>query len=147
MRIYLDVCCWNRPFDDLGIGRNRLEAEAVLEVLRLAGLRQWEIVVSDIVHAELSVMPSADRQAKVARLMSCARTRFVASDTEYARAAVLITRGLKAVDALHVACAESAGCGLFLTADDALHANCRSKEDIMVRVVNPLQWIAEVALQ
>lgn len=31
MRIYLDVCCLNRPLDDLSIGRNRLEAEAVLE--------------------------------------------------------------------------------------------------------------------
>ncbi len=30
MRIYLDNCCFNRPFDDQGQTRVRLEAEAKL---------------------------------------------------------------------------------------------------------------------
>lgn len=31
MRIYLDNCCYNRPFDDLRQDRIRIEAEKILE--------------------------------------------------------------------------------------------------------------------
>ena len=33
MRLYLDVCCLNRPFNDRTQARIRLEAEAILTVL------------------------------------------------------------------------------------------------------------------
>jgi hypothetical protein len=33
MKIYLDVSCLNRPFDDQGQARVRLEAEAVTVIL------------------------------------------------------------------------------------------------------------------
>ena len=32
-RIYLDVCCLNRPFDDQNQPRIRLESEAILIIL------------------------------------------------------------------------------------------------------------------
>jgi hypothetical protein len=32
MRVYLDNCCFNRPFDDQSQARVRLEAEAKLEI-------------------------------------------------------------------------------------------------------------------
>ncbi len=32
MRIYLDNCCLNRPFDDQAIIRIKLEAEAVIHI-------------------------------------------------------------------------------------------------------------------
>ena len=32
-RIYLDVCCFNRPFDDQSWDRVRMEAEAVKGIL------------------------------------------------------------------------------------------------------------------
>ena len=33
MKIYLDACCLNRPFDDQSQDRVRLEAEAILLIL------------------------------------------------------------------------------------------------------------------
>jgi hypothetical protein len=33
MRVYLDACCLNRPFDDRSQDRIRLEAEAVLAII------------------------------------------------------------------------------------------------------------------
>lgn len=30
LRIYLDACCYNRPFDSPAVSRNHLEAEAVI---------------------------------------------------------------------------------------------------------------------
>ena len=33
MRIYMDVCCYNRPFDDLTQTRNYIENEVILDIL------------------------------------------------------------------------------------------------------------------
>ena len=56
MMVYLDGCCWNRPFDDQSQSRVRLEAEAVLSILELADARKLEVAGSDIVDDELSQM-------------------------------------------------------------------------------------------
>ena len=34
MKIYLDNCCYNRPFDDLSQERIYLESETILMILR-----------------------------------------------------------------------------------------------------------------
>lgn len=41
MRVYLDNCCYNRPFDDQGQMRVRLETEAKLRIQSL--MRTGEI--------------------------------------------------------------------------------------------------------
>ncbi len=56
-RIYLDVCCWNRPFDDFSQERIRLEAEAVLLIYEKFRLGIWVLLSSDIVEAELRQTP------------------------------------------------------------------------------------------
>lgn len=147
MRIYLDVCCLNRPLDDLSIGRNRLEAEAVLEILRHVQEGRLELIGSDVIEAELSVMPSSDRREKVLGLAAL-HTDFVqARQSERARAVGLAAMGISYMDALHIACAESGRCDAFLSTDDRLFAKLRDRrDDIMVRLANPLQWIAEVKL-
>jgi predicted nucleic acid-binding protein len=146
MRVYLDVCCLNRPFDDLSIGRNRLEAEAVLEIVRHVQSGQWMMISSEAVDAELSLMPSLDRRAKTMALVGLRSTVVNAQESERARAIELSSLGFRYMDALHIACAEKAGCDVLLTTDDGLLAKYRTHEDrIMVRVSNPLQWIAEVS--
>jgi predicted nucleic acid-binding protein len=146
MRIYLDVCCLNRPLDDLTIGRNRLEAEAVLEVIRLCLAGRHELVGSEAVDAELSLMPSADRRARAMALCALRSLSVAADAPQRQRALELAALGFRYMDALHVACAEAGRCDVLLTTDDGMLARSRSqKERIMVKVANPLQWIAEVS--
>ena len=45
-KIYLDVCCLNRPFDDQSQPRIRLEAQAVLAILDRVSEGKWECVSS-----------------------------------------------------------------------------------------------------
>ena len=53
--------------------------------------------------------------------------------------------GLPAVDALHIACAESGGADVFLTTDDRLLRQAtRLAAQLRVRVENPLTWIKEL---
>ena len=41
LRLYFDVCCYSRPFDDLTQLKVRLEAEAVLAIMSLLQMREW----------------------------------------------------------------------------------------------------------
>ena len=52
MKIYLDVSCLNRPFDDQAQVRIRLEAEAVLLILERFDDGAWEQVSSDMAAIE-----------------------------------------------------------------------------------------------
>ena len=59
-----------------------------------------------------------------------------------ARALELERLGFAGIDALHLACAESAKADVFITTDDQLQrvAN-RHRDFLRVRVANPLTWI------
>lgn len=62
MRIYLDNCCFNRPFDDQTQIRIRLEAEAKLRIQDDLLERKYELVWSYILDAENSVNPFEERK-------------------------------------------------------------------------------------
>lgn len=69
MKIYLDVSCLNRPFDDQTQVRIRLEAEAVLLILERFDDGVWEQVSSDMATIETDAMPDGDRRARVRLLL------------------------------------------------------------------------------
>ena len=54
---------------------------------------------------------------------------------------ILETYGFKAIDALHVACAESAGVDYFLTCDDRL---LKKQKHSTVSSMNPLDFVQKV---
>jgi hypothetical protein len=89
MKIYLDVCCWNRPFDDQSQNRVRVEAEAVLSILEMADARQLEIAGSDIIDDELSQMPDDERREKVELLLTLAASHILLAAAIEQRAAEL----------------------------------------------------------
>jgi predicted nucleic acid-binding protein len=144
MRIYLDVCCLNRPFDDQTQERIHLEAEAVvLILLRVhAGALRW--VSSEVVDHEIGLTPDGARRRRVAMLAQSAGEQVVVEDVDAQRAAELEAAGVRPFDALHVACAERAGVDVLLTTDDKLlRAAARLGDRIRVAVKNPLAWILE----
>jgi len=65
MRIYLDVCCLNRPFDDHTQDKIRLESEAVVTILSHIAEKQWQMIGSEIIAFEISRTPDPDRRRKV----------------------------------------------------------------------------------
>ena len=56
VRVYLDVCCFNRPFDDSRQDRVRLEAEAVKAIMRRIETGEWEGVASPVIRFEIGQM-------------------------------------------------------------------------------------------
>jgi len=144
MKIYLDVCCLNRPFDDLGQSRIRLESEAVLSILEKCRAGQLVLIGSEMVEVELAHNPDAGKRRKAELLASVAQIRVLLSTEVLARGEDLERHGFASVDALHIACAEKAGARFLLTTDDRLIRKAqRQKNQVSVLVENPLRWIIE----
>lgn len=144
MRIYLDVCCLNRPFDDQRQERVRLEAEAVLTILRRVESGIWELAGGEVVDFETGRMADLERRQRVRALAGLATTRLAVNSVTKARAQEWTVLGLKPVDALHLACAEGAAVDVFLTTDDRLLRGIQRTGGARVGVNNPLPWLNEV---
>jgi len=142
MKIYLDVCCWNRPFDDQSQNRVRLEAEAILSILETAQSRELEIVSSDIVDDELSEMPDDERREKVELLLELATLHVALTAGIEQRATELQKWKIAPLDALHLASAENAAADCFLTTDDDLLRKAR-RAGLKVKVENPAKWLIQ----
>lgn len=146
IRIYLDACCLNRPFDDQTQARIRLEAEAVLMILTRCETGDWEWLGSEALDWEIGQTPDPERRRRVRSLVAHAHRTVPIGPTEVERAQELETWGIAAYDALHLACAESGGADVLLTTDDRLLQGAAARaSELRVRVANPLTWLREVS--
>ena len=145
VKIYMDVCCLNRPFDDQTQDRIRLESEAVATILNQIDRGKWIWIGSQALWIEINRMKDNDRKVKVLKLFAgVSRMVSISKDAEE-RGRQLMSLGIKAMDAVHVACAECAKADMFLTTDDRLENMYRRySKKIKVRIANPLDWLAEV---
>jgi predicted nucleic acid-binding protein len=144
MKIYLDVCCLNRPFDDQLQARVRLESEAILLILENLDQKVWEWISSDVVKFEIDRIADDERRRRVSLLAGFAHSILRLESADLVRSAQLEALGMKGVDALHVAYAERAGCDVLLTTDDRLLSLAkRNAERLNVHVANPLAWLDE----
>jgi predicted nucleic acid-binding protein len=145
MRIYLDVCCLNRPFDDQTQDRVRLESEAVLSILNYSKAKGWRLLNSDVIGIEISKIPDKDKRQKVAILSAMLQSHIGVDENIERRAVEFENLSFKPFDALHIACAEKGKADVLLTTDDAfLRKALQCKETLKVRVENPLRWLMEV---
>jgi predicted nucleic acid-binding protein len=143
--VYLDLCCYNRPFDDQSQARVHLEAEAVLAIVQRVGSASWELVGSAILKAEARANPDADRRKQVLDLMESVTWELAVDRAILERARDIKRLGFGQFDSLHLACAERAGADVLLTTDDGFVRSAkRQVQGLQVRVENPLVWLGEV---
>ena len=144
MKIYLDVCCLNRPFDDQSQTRIRLEAEAVLLILERLQSEEWEWLSSEVVDDEISQTRDVNRRKRVQNLVLHASGSLILTEKEATRGLELAKMGFGNMDALHLACAESGHVDVFLTTDDKLIRRAtRLSQELQVLVANPLHWLVD----
>ncbi len=120
MKIYLDVCCYNRPFDEVSSDRIRLEAEAVSLILGRCEKDKYDLVSSEVVNYEISQIPNKDKQDAVNRLSKIAKNTTKLNEKVIKRAKSIEKSKIKPYDALHLAFAEYSRIDIFLTTDDKL---------------------------
>ena len=145
MKLYLDVCCLNRPFDDQTQDRIRLESEAVIVILGHFQSGDWQWLGSEVIDFGIAQTPDFYRRYRVRTLVASTDAYIRVGDAEIRRAKYLETLGFSAYDALHLACAESGAADVLLTTDDRfLRRAARVRDELRVAVANPLTWLQEM---
>src|SRR5262245_9147104 len=133
MKIYLDLCCWQRPFDDRSQSRVAVEAEAILGILALFESNGITLVVSEVLEFVLGRRPDAERNVSIEAFLTRAHQLVALDDIIESRAKILEASGFKPIDALHVASAEAASVDVFCTCDDRLLKKGRKQPDLKLR--------------
>jgi predicted nucleic acid-binding protein len=144
VRVYLDNCCLNRPFDNQDQLRIRLETEAKLDIQARLPRGELELAWSYILDFENAANPLPERQEEIAWWREVARVDVGETPDTIRRASQLVGRGLAPKDALHVACAIEGRCDVFLTTDDRLLRNLARFRG--VRCCNPVALAMELGM-
>ncbi len=142
MRIYLDNCCFNRPFDDQSQLRVRLEAEAKLGVQEKIRSGEHQLVWSYILDYENARNPFAERREQIGKWRSYAAKDVQEDEDVLLLAARFSAHGIKQLDALHIACAVRAQAVFFLTTDMGILKKASLIQDILIS--DPTSFIREI---
>ena len=148
MKIYLDVCCLNRPFDDQSQDRIHLEAEAILTILKHVDEGRWKLVSSDTVVYEIKKTTNDQRKERLLSINNRVEIYVTVDKRIFDRSSVIKEIGFTTYDAMHIACAEFAQVDVFLSTDDKLvNLALKNKDQLLVAVRNPLLWLQEELLK
>lgn len=139
MIIYLDNCCFNRPFDDQSHLRIRLEAEAKMQIQEVILEGGFQLAWSYVLDFENASNPFAERRERTHAWRSHASVDCVENSAVRTAADSFARRGLRNIDALHVACAVNAGCAYFITTDDQILAKAGKISEI--EITDPIGFI------
>ena len=123
--VYLDMCCFNRPYDDQTQSRIRLETEAKLLIQESIHSGRCTLVWSAILDFECSKNPYPEHKQAIFQWRRLAQTHVLATESVVAQARQLEAFGIAPYDALHVASAMAAKADLFITTDDRLLKRCQ----------------------
>jgi hypothetical protein len=144
VRIYLDNCCFNRPFDDQRQMRVRLEAEAKLCIQEQIRGGTLELTWSYILDFENAANPFEERRTTISGWRQYATIDVEETVTILQQAHTLVGVGLKAKDSLRIACAIAGGCTYFVTTDDEILK--RGKDMQGITVIDPAAFVREMNL-
>ena len=140
IRVYLDNCCYNRPFDDQKQIRVFLETQAKLHIQNLIGGAKLELAYSYMSVFENRNNPNKDN-SKIIEDFFVYAAFFVDPDQEEVvenRAEKIKALGIKNKDAIHLACAIEAECDYFITTDDGILKRYAEKD---IKVCSPIEFL------
>ena len=140
MLLYLDNCCYNRPFDDQSQLQISLETQAKLFVQQELLSGKYELLWSYILEYENDKNPFDVRRDNIIGWKEIAIKSVDETDDILNFGDELINKGVKLYDALHIACAFYGSCDYFLTVDKHI----LNKNIPEVKICNPIDFIREM---
>ncbi len=142
MRIYLDMCCYNRPYDDQTQLKIAMETQSKLHIQTLVREKKLELIVSYMLRYECSKNPFEMRRNAIFDFIQENAAGYVGDDRKNvieAKATEIMKTGVKFKDACHVASAIYAGCEYFISTDTRL-LKYNTQE---IKMVTPIEFIME----
>ena len=141
LKIYLDNCCYNRPFDEQDQDLIRLETEAKLIIQHKIKEGLYSLVWSFMLDSENDENPSDDKREAIKRWESIAKEYCSHSEDVLLNAKKILPIGLRHKDAIHLACAIKHKCDYLITSDKKFFN--KNEQVAEIKIVNPITFIIE----
>lgn len=143
MRVYLDNCCFNRPYDDQTQLSISLETQAKLYIQDMIKNKKIELVVSYMLVFENHQNPYEIKKKAIREFIHDNTSVYInyekAEDVKKI-AESIISAGIKTKDAVHLASAIAAECDYFLTTDKRL---LKYKTDKLI-LTDPVDFVGRL---
>lgn len=140
MLLYLDNCCFNRPFDDQTQLKICLESQAKLAVQHMILEGKYSLAWSYMLEYENMQNPFDIRKDSIIKWKDIASINVLENENILTIAEKLQEIGIKPKDAIHIACAADSKCEYFLTTDIGI----LKKNVDVIKVRNPIDFIREM---
>ncbi len=139
MRVYLDNCCYNRPYDDQEYVKIRIETEAKLYIQDKIKQGKIELVWSYMLEQENEDNPFEDKKENIQEWADIAIIDVSESEGVLNSAEKYFDLGLKNKDALHIACAEQSEANYFITTDKGILKKANLVSGL--KIMNPVDFL------
>jgi len=140
LKIYLDNCCYNRPFDNQNDLEIQEETQAKLFIQSLVKYKVLELVYSSVSLQEISDSPFVENSHSILDFIANNATYYVSKDnneTAISLTEEIMRSGIKLKDAAHTACAIIANCDYLISTDKRL---CKY-QDKRIKIINPIEFL------
>jgi hypothetical protein len=139
LKIYLDNCCFNRPYDDQSQLRIEIETKAKLFIQKLILDGNIGLVWSYMLDFENGNNPFLEKRNAIAIWKNLAAVYVDEHEDIIQSAGEIAATGVKESDALHVAIAITGKCDYFITTDDRI----QKYRTTQIKIVNPLEFLKD----
>ena len=137
MKVYLDCCAYNRPFDDQRDVVIHIETEAKLVIQQMIKDNSLSLIWSDVLDYENFDNPFEERRVKIAEWEAFACEKVEMNNEVYDKAKVYMENGFKQKDAAHIACAVYANVDFFITVDKKI----LNKHVQDITIIDPVDFL------
>jgi predicted nucleic acid-binding protein len=142
LRIYLDNCCYGRPFDNQNDAKICDETQAKMEIQALVRHKMVELVYSTVSLREINDYPYEGNRKAILEFVETNASYYICEDkngTIKNLTAEIMKTGLRMKDATHTAYAIMAKCDCLITTDSRL----KKYRDSRIKVVNPIEFLKD----
>jgi len=137
--VYLDNCCFNRPYDDQEHLSIYLETQAKLAIQELVKDNEISLIWSFILDYENQANPDKIVKNEIFSWRNIADKIIVNNHNILEKAKEFVMSGLGKKDALHLSSALNAECDYFITVDKGILRKIKKLDKIVV--CSPIEFI------
>jgi len=145
MRLYIDICCYSRLYDDQKQVKIYMESEAILNIINISKKNNDEIIGSPALDLEIEQIDDTEKRNKIKYFYELTKTE----ETDYSinifnRVKEISEQiKIKTLDSFHLSFAEDSNADILLTTDVKFEKAC-SKMNLKIKVINPIKYLMEV---
>ena len=114
LKLYLDMCVYNRPFDDQSQPRIMIETQIFIILLEMIFQGHFKLINSFALEYENIKNPDIENMLKISDLLSYSREYVPYDESITVKAMEFEKFGILGMDAIHMACAERAKANYFI---------------------------------